>query len=262
VLDDVLVVAHLDDAFDEQAGQVDVVGVDRAAVNQLVDLGHGDVRRHRHDRIEVAGRAVEAQVAVDVADGGAHDRQVGAQRALEDVSLAVDLAHLLPLGNDRPDARGCVEAGDPGAARADPFRERSLRRQLDLHLALHVKVGEVGVPAHEAADHARDLAVLEQHRQPLALVAAVVADDGQVPDPAARDRLDARLRVAAQAEAARHDRHAVAKQARQGALHLRERLLDRRRRVAQVAIASSNARPSAATASSSSASVMTRGGAK
>src|SRR6476469_9484983 len=58
VLDDVAMAAHLDDALDEDPRQVDVVGVDRAAVNQLVDLGDGDVRRHRHQWVEVARRAV------------------------------------------------------------------------------------------------------------------------------------------------------------------------------------------------------------
>src|SRR4029079_11512647 len=84
----------------------------------------------------------------------------------------------------------------------------------------------------------------------------------QVLDPAARDRIDARLGVPAQPEPARHDRHPVVQQAGERALDLREDLLDRRRRVAHDASASSNAAPTAATASSSSASVITSGGAK
>src|SRR6185437_16135748 len=153
------------------------------------------------------------------------------------------------------------EAGDAGAAGADALGESPLRAELDLHLARQVLLGQVGVAAYEAADDARDLAVLEQHRQPLALVAAVVADDGEVLHPAAGDGLDAGLGVAAEAEPARHDGHPIVQQAGQRPRDVGVDLVARGAFVAH-ASASSSARPRSPRAAPSSGSVITRGGAK
>ena len=51
---------------------------------------------------------------------------VGEQAALHDVGLAVELAHLLALGDQRADAGLGVEGRDAGAAGADALGERAL----------------------------------------------------------------------------------------------------------------------------------------
>ena len=99
-------------------------------------------------------------------------------------------------------------------------------------------------------------------REALAEVAGVVRDERQIAHAALDDAADQRLGVARQAEAADHDRHAVAQR--------RERLGDRRDDLVRVSAGHAYAAPNAATAASpkartpvtSSSSVMHSGGAK
>ena len=63
--------------LDEDAGQVDLVGVELAGLDELLDLGDGDPAGHGAERVEVAGRLVEDEVAVAVAPRGAHEAEVG-----------------------------------------------------------------------------------------------------------------------------------------------------------------------------------------
>jgi hypothetical protein len=69
-------------------------------------------------RIEVARREAEEQVALGVGLPGLHQRDVGHQRALHDVGLAVELARLLALGHLGADAGLGEEGRDAGAAGA------------------------------------------------------------------------------------------------------------------------------------------------
>ena len=137
-------------------GSVDVVGVELARLDELLDLGDRDPPGHRDQRVEVARGLVEDQVAVPVALRRAHQREVGDDRLLEHVLAAVEDARLLrrrgerdrpvrrvaprqaALGDLRADAGRRVEGGDPGAAGAQPLGQRALRGQLDLELAREV----------------------------------------------------------------------------------------------------------------------------
>src|SRR5437899_8285122 len=75
-LDPLLAGTDLDDAFDENAGRVDVSGVDLAGRHEMLDLGDGDLRRGGHERIEVPrGLAIE-QIAGCIALPGVHDGKV------------------------------------------------------------------------------------------------------------------------------------------------------------------------------------------
>jgi hypothetical protein len=78
------------------AGQVHGVRVELAGLDELLDLGDGHPSGHRRERVEVAGRLVEHEVAVAVALPRPHQAEVGDDRALEDelLVLAVDLEGL------------------------------------------------------------------------------------------------------------------------------------------------------------------------
>src|SRR3569833_697813 len=71
-----------DDALDEDAGQVDLVGIE--GVDQLLDLGDRHARGPRAQRVEVARGAVEVEVAVPVTADGSHQRDVGGDALLQD----------------------------------------------------------------------------------------------------------------------------------------------------------------------------------
>ena len=122
---------------------------------------------------------------------------------LHDVALAVEFAHFLALGDQGADAGLGEEGRDAGAAGADALGERALRIEFELELAGEVLLGEQLVLAHIGRDHLADLARLEQPAEPDAVDAGIVGDEGQVLRARITNRLDQRLRNAAQAEPAR-----------------------------------------------------------
>ena len=209
-------------------GQVDRVGVDRAGLDDLLDLDDRDLAGHRHRRVEVARRAAEHEVAGLVGALRLDQRDLGQQGALHDVGVAVELARLLALGDQRADAGAGEERGDAGAAGAELLGERALRRELELELAGQVLALELLVLADVARDHLLDLARLEQLAEAEAVDAGVVRDDGQVLDARIAQRLDQRLGNAAQAEAADGHQLAVANDAGQGGGRAWEDLVHRR----------------------------------
>src|SRR5262245_59068188 len=97
VLERVLVLAHFDDAMHVDPREVDVIRIDRAEFAKLVHLRHRGGGRRGHERREIARRAPKAQVAEAIASTGANQREVGRESALEQIRLAVELAHFFPL---------------------------------------------------------------------------------------------------------------------------------------------------------------------
>ena len=82
-------------------GRVDVVGVDLAGLDEILDLGDRDLAGGRHHRVEVARGLAVDEVALGVALPGVDEREVGDEAGLEHVVLAVELADFLALGDDR-----------------------------------------------------------------------------------------------------------------------------------------------------------------
>src|SRR5215472_12376564 len=66
LLDPFLADRALDDPVDVNAGRMHAVGIDRAQLNQLLDLDDRDLRSGRHYRIEVAGGFAELKIAEGV----------------------------------------------------------------------------------------------------------------------------------------------------------------------------------------------------
>src|ERR1700751_3754062 len=81
-LDSLLADADFDDALDEDAGGVDVVGIELAGRNEMLDLGDRDFRSGCHHRVEVARGLAIDQVARGIALPGMDDSEVGEQTAL------------------------------------------------------------------------------------------------------------------------------------------------------------------------------------
>ncbi len=231
------------------AGGVDVVRIELAHLDELLDLGDGDLGRRGHHRVEVHRRVPVDEVAEAVASPRLDDREVAADGRLEHVGAPVELARLLlrrVLG-DRPVRRVAhgqaavahgragagrrVERRDAGAARAQALGERALRRELDLELAREVLPLELLVLADVARDHLRDLLVPEQRPEPEVVDPAVVRHDGEALGAELAQRADAVLGDSAEPEAAREERRAVgdvAHRVERGRDYLVHRLLGRR----------------------------------
>ena len=201
--------AHFDDAFDENAGRMDVVGIEFAGRHQMLDLGHRDLRGGRHHRVKVARGLAIDQVTGGVALPGVDDGEVGEQAALHDVFLAVEFLHFLAFGDQRADAGLGVEGRDTGAAGADALGQRALRIEFEFQLAGEVLLREQLVLADIGRDHLLDLPRFQQPGEADAVDARIVGDDRQTLDAGIADRVRQGLGDTAQTETAGHDHHAV-----------------------------------------------------
>ena len=215
----------VDEPLHEDARRVHVIGIDLADLHDLLGLGDADAARGRGHRIEVARRLAIDEVAGLVGLPGLDERHIRVQRALHHVLLAVELARLLALRDERAVARGSEERRNARAARAQLLGERALRRELELELAGQVLPLELLVLADVGGDHLADLARLEQEPQAEAVDAGVVRDHREVLLAAIAQREDQRLGDAAQAEAADGQRLAVLDDVRERRLGGREELV-------------------------------------
>ena len=86
----------------EDAGGVDVVRVELAGLDELLDLGDRDPPAHRGERVEVARRVAVDEVAVPVALPGAHQPEVGDDRLLQDVLAALAVSNVASPSAARP----------------------------------------------------------------------------------------------------------------------------------------------------------------
>ena len=132
---------------------------------------------------------------------------------------------LLALGHHGAGAGARVEAVDAGAARADALGQRALRVELELELLGEVLALELLVLADVRRHHLADLPRLEQQSEAESIDARVVGDHGEIARARIAQRQDEILRDAAQAEAAGHHRHAVARQPRECGLGVGKYLL-------------------------------------
>src|ERR1700686_5345178 len=130
-------------------GQVDLLGIDLARLDELLDLGDGDLSGHRAERVELPRRLVEDEVAVPVADARAHQGEIADDPLFERVLAAVEDADVLlgrgdrdrtvavvaprqpAVRHQRADPGWRVEPGDAAAAGAEPLRQCPLRHELD-----------------------------------------------------------------------------------------------------------------------------------
>jgi hypothetical protein len=156
---------------------VDAVGVELARGDEFFDLGDADLAGHRGERVEVAGRLVEDEVAVHVAARCVHERIVGDDRLFEHVVALgavgregrtsfrgdatampppVVLARQAALGDLRADAGLCEEGGDARAARAQLLGERALRGELEFELTGEELTLELLVLADVGGRHLAD----------------------------------------------------------------------------------------------------------
>src|SRR5262245_10980973 len=147
-----------DEVIDQRSRRHDVVGRDDPDRHDVVRRYDHGVRGHGHDRIEVARGQRVGEVAEIVGQKRVDQREIRAQRRLEQIALSLDLDPLLALLDDGADAGRREHAAEAEAAGADAFDQRTLRHELDLHrlgdhlpLRLGIEADVAGNgPAHEA----------------------------------------------------------------------------------------------------------------
>ena len=167
------------------------------------------IGRHRHHGIEIARRQGVGEIAEVIRQKCVHQREIGAQRSLEQVRLAVNLDLLLAFLDEGADAGRRQYAAEAAAAGADALHESALRDQVDSdvlaqHLLLCLRVQpDVG------ADHARHLRAFEQLADALAGYRRVIADQGKARLLLPHQLVQQAFRRAHAHETADHDARAV-----------------------------------------------------
>src|SRR5581483_239341 len=202
LLDALLVARALDDVLHENPWRDDVIRIDGAGLDELLDFRDRHAARRRHHRIEVARGAPVHEVAGAVAFPRLDEGEVCPERRLEHVRLAPDRPRFLALGDDRPVAGGREESADAGAGGAYPFGEGSLRNELDLQLPAQKLPLELLVLADVGRDHLRDLTPAQQDPEAEVVDARVVADERQPFRSAVAQRVNEIFGDAAETEAA------------------------------------------------------------
>src|SRR5688572_11485788 len=203
---DALLPRRDDHAMDEDARRVDAVGIERTRFDELLDLGDAHPARGRGHRIEVPSSLPVLQIAEAVAAPCGDKREVADDAALHHVHPAVELARLLPLGDDGAVAGGREERRDPRAARAHPFGESPLWCELHFELAGEKLALELRVLADVRRDHLADLPRLEEEAEAPVVDAGVVRDAGQSLHALLHQRVDQIFGNPAEPEAADDER--------------------------------------------------------
>src|SRR3546814_20461800 len=115
------VASRNDQALNEDACGVNMIGIDRAGGNKFFNLRH----RHRtacsDHRIEVSGRFSIHQIATLIADPCLHDSKVRFQTGPQYIPVALEPFFLLSFFADLPDTSPGVEANNTGATCSSPF---------------------------------------------------------------------------------------------------------------------------------------------
>ena len=218
------------EALDENAGGDDVVGVDLPGLDEMFDLRDRDLARGGHHRIEVSRRLPVDEIAFRIGLPRMDDGNIGHKTALHDEGLAVELAQVLALGDDRANAGPGEKGRYARATRADALGQGALRSEFELEFTGQKLLREELVLANIGRDHLPDLARLEQDAEADAVDARIVGNDRQVFHARFADREDQRFRNAAEAEDAGHDGHAVFQKTRQRGCRVRINFPHDRRR--------------------------------
>src|ERR1700704_5635034 len=79
LLDALLVSRAAHEAFDKNAGRVDVVGADDTGLGQMLDLRDGNLRGRRHPRVEIARGLPVDEVAFAIGFPGMDNCEIGDQ---------------------------------------------------------------------------------------------------------------------------------------------------------------------------------------
>src|SRR6185437_15287927 len=95
----------VDDALHEDTRRVDLVGLDLAGRDEVLDLNHRHLGRSRHHGVEVARGLAEDEVALAIGLPRVDHREVGEEATFHDIGGAVELARLLSLAADGKETR-------------------------------------------------------------------------------------------------------------------------------------------------------------
>src|SRR5260370_28804469 len=178
-LDAFLVARALDDAIDEDARRVDLVGIKLADLDELLYLGNADFAATGDHLVEVPRGFSLNEVAGFVALPCLHERNLRRDAGFENVFLIVAILRFLALGQFGAEAGAGVEPGDPSAARPQPLGECALRDELEFEFTRQNLALQLLILPNAGGHDLLDLSSGERKAHAAAIHARIVADDGE-----------------------------------------------------------------------------------
>ena len=197
------------DPVDEDAGRVNLVGIEFAGLDEVLDFRDGDLAAGSSVGIEVARCAAVDEIALGVGFPCLYEREIGLDSAFEDVGFAVEVLVFFAFCNDSADAGPGVETGYSGSACAQALGEGALGAEFDFDFAGEKLALEFGVFTDVAGDHLLNLPRGEEKAESGSIDTGVVAGDGEIANAGVAKGEDQFFGDAAEAEAADGQEHAV-----------------------------------------------------
>ena len=210
----------MDDSTNENAGRVNLVGIEFADFNEFFHFSHANFSAGRDHRIKISRGLSVNQIAGLVAFPCLHDRQLRGDPRLENVFAIAKVFRFLAFGKLRCETGARVKSRNSRAACAQSFSECALRNQFKLELAREDLPLEFLVLANVRRHHLFHLTRWKQNSHAEIVHARVVAYDCQSLHAAFVNRRDQVFRDAAQSKTAGGNRHVVVKKTFQRRLRI------------------------------------------
>ena len=160
-LDPFLVARSLNGAVNKDTRRVDLVGIQLADLDELLDFGHADLAAAGDHRVEVSRGFSKNEIAGFVTLPCFHERDLGLDAGFEHVFFVGKNFRLLAFGQFGAEAGASVKPRDSSAARAQPLGERALRDEFEIEFTRQHLALELLVLAHVGGDDFLHLAALE-----------------------------------------------------------------------------------------------------
>lgn len=99
LFDAFFVIHALKNSMYVNTGGVNGIRIERSGGHQLFDLRDGDLTRHGHQGIEVAGGGAEDEITMGISFPRFYDGEVGFESHFHQVILSVEISHLFTDGH-------------------------------------------------------------------------------------------------------------------------------------------------------------------
>src|ERR1051326_317803 len=185
------------------------VWFNRTNFNEVFDFGDRNAGSCGHNGIKVSRCLAINEIAPTITFPRFDKRKIGLQSAFEHEHPPVIFASLFAFCDDSTITRWCEKCRDPRSARADTFREGSLRHQLHFELAGQGEFLKQLVLSNIRRDHFSNLSCCEQHADAKAVNSCIVTYDSEVLDSFFACCVEEIFGNSTDTKATRHDRCSV-----------------------------------------------------
>jgi len=160
--------------------KMDLIGVEGASRDKLLDLSDGDLSCLCGERIEITGRLSKDQIPVCVAPPGLYEGKITMKGLFKKIYAPLKLALLAALSPSSAYPGRSIESRDPSASRTHSLGKSALRAEFYIELTGKELPLELLVLTHVGADHLLHLASLQEDPKAALIGTRVITHKGDV----------------------------------------------------------------------------------